>query len=247
MPPFLLVTDLDHTLVGNEPALRQLNKLLDQQRATGSKLVYATGRSHRLYKTLAAEANLLKPDVLITSVGAEIYQDGINLDRTWANQLAQDWHAGTVRQVTQQFSQLTPQPASEQCPTKVSCFLAPTDAGILPELKTCLEAQNIRAQVIYSSDRDLDILPHRADKGKALTYVRELLGFAPDRTIACGDSGNDIALFTENTRGIIVGNARSELMRWHQAHPNADRYLAQADCAAGILEGLQHFDFIDKF
>jgi sucrose-6-phosphatase len=100
--------------------------------------------------------------------------------------------------------------------------------------------------VIYSSDRDLDILPDRADKGKALTYVRELLGFAPDRTVACGDSGNDIALFTENTRGIIVGNARSELMHWHQTHPNPDRYLAQADCAAGILEGLQHFGFIDK-
>jgi sucrose-6-phosphatase len=115
----------------------------------------------------------------------------------------------------------------------------------LPKLQQALSAQGIAAQVIYSSEKDLDILPQRADKGKALTYVREMLGFATDQTIACGDSGNDIALFTANTKGIIVGNARSELLQWHQSNPNQNRYLAQTNCAAGIHEGLQYFGFLD--
>jgi sucrose-6-phosphatase len=251
MNAFLLVTDLDHTLVphpfsGDTPALTELNQYLTAQRQThGSKLVYATGRSLKLYKELETAAQLLQPDILITAVGTAIYQSGEQLDPIWANHLAQDWDVAIVHQITQQFPQLQPQPASEQSAYKVSFFLKPEDAILLPKLKTQLTDRNIQAQVIYSSDKDLDILPQRADKGKALTYVRELLGFPPDRTIACGDSGNDIALFTENTLGIIVGNARSELRQWHQTNPNRQHYLAQSPGAAGILEGLKHFNFRD--
>ncbi len=250
MNAFLLVTDLDNTLVphpfsGDTPALTELNQYLAAQRQThGSQLVYATGRSLKLYKELETAAQLLKPDILITAVGTAIYQSGDQLDPIWANHLAQDWDVAIVQQIIQQFPQLQPQPASEQSAYKVSCFLKPEDAPrLLPKLKNQLADRHVQAQVIYSSEKDLDILPQRADKGKALTYVREMLGFVPTQTIACGDSGNDIALFTENTLGIIVGNARSELRQWHATHPNANHYLAQAHCAAGILEGLKHFKF----
>jgi sucrose-6-phosphatase len=255
MNSFLLVTDLDNTLVpypwigdaaGDVPALNELNQYLTAQRQTnGSKLVYATGRSLKLYRELETAAQLLKPDILITAVGSAIYQSDDQLDPIWANHLAQDWDLAIVQQLTQQFPQLQPQPESEQSAYKVSFFLKPEDAMILPALKTQLADRHIQAQVIYSSEKDLDILPQRADKGKALTYVREMLGFAPTQTIACGDSGNDIALFTENTLGIIVGNARSELRQWHVANPHPHHYLAQSHCAAGILEGLKHFNFRD--
>lgn len=91
----------------------------------------------------------------------------------------------------------------------------------------------------------MDIVPVRANKGNALNYVREKLGFSPDETIACGDSGNDIALFTQNTMGIIVGNARSELLQWHKRQGSDRQYLAQGHCAAGILEGLNHFGWTE--
>lgn len=43
----------------------------------------------------------------------------------------------------------------------------------------------------------------------------------------CGDLGNDIALFAVgNERGIIVGNARPELLQWHNEYPGDYRYLA---------------------
>jgi sucrose-6-phosphatase len=245
MPPFLLVSDLDHTLVGHPTALDELNQKLTHHRQThGTKVVYATGRSLTSYQRLISETPLLEPDILITSVGSEIYRSG-SLDTTWAEYLQSGWQRDTVWQITQHFPQLIPQADSEQRPAKVSFLLKPEDAAILPQLERELWAQNIQAQVIYSSEKDLDILPQRADKGQALNYVRELLGFAPSQTIACGDSGNDIALFTANTRGIIVGNARSELLQWHHNNPNQNRYLAQSHCAAGIHEGLQYFGFLD--
>jgi sucrose-6-phosphatase len=244
MNSFLLVTDLDHTLVGEPDALLELNQFLMIQRETqGAKVVYATGRSRYLYEALAEEAQLLTPDILVTAVGAEIYVNQ-QLDQNWAAYLANKWVRSTIIHITSQFPTLKPQPDSEQLTYKISFFLKPEQAPeTLAELELQLTTAGIDAQLIYSSDRDLDILPKRADKGKALTYVREKLGFSPERTIACGDSGNDIALFTESTLGIIVGNARSELVQWHQANPNAQRYLAQNHCAAGILEGLTHFGF----
>ena len=55
MNPFLFVTDLDNTLVGDDLALSELNQHLDRHRQQyNSKIVYATGRSLYLYRLLAS-------------------------------------------------------------------------------------------------------------------------------------------------------------------------------------------------
>jgi sucrose-6-phosphatase len=239
MHPFLLVTDLDHTLVGDPVALAELNRRLAQHRqAHGTKLVYNTGRSRTSYQELRTQERLLPPDVLITSVGTEIYL-GEEPDRQWSHHLQSGWDRAAIAAVAAQFPDLIPQPEPEQRPFKVSFFLKPEPAKtVLPQLERVLSEQNLPAQLVYSSEKDLDILAVKANKGTALTYVRQLLGFAPLQTVACGDSGNDIALFGEGTRGVIVGNARSELLTWHRTHPDAHHYLAAGHCAAGMLEGL---------
>ena len=241
--PFLLVTDLDNTFVGDRRALTTLNQHLIKCRSAGTRLVYATGRSLLLYQQLQTEVDLLEPDVLITAVGTEIYRHG-QADFTWMAKLAIGWNRAAIVAITQTLPDLIPQPQSEQNPFKVSFFLTPAAAAtVLPALAARL--QGLATQLIYSSDRDLDILPQSANKGLAMTFVRQQLGFTPHQTIACGDSGNDIALFASgDARGIIVGNAQPELRTWHAAHPNRDRYCAQAAYAAGILEGLQYFGLI---
>ena len=76
MSPFLFVTDLDNTLVGDDAALILLNRELEKHRQQyHSKIVYATGRSLYLYRLLAEAKSLLQPDALITSVGTEMYFD----------------------------------------------------------------------------------------------------------------------------------------------------------------------------
>ncbi len=246
MTPILFVTDLDHTLVGDDFAHEELNEWLLKARSIGSKIVYSTGRSLIRYQELATEAPLFEPDLLIASVGTAIYS---RLDSTpdsaWQQKLTAGWDRDRVTAITAHFADLVLQAETEQSAFKVSFFLTEEAAiELLPQLDHLFKQQGLDVQLIYSSGRDLDVLPRHANKGSALTFVRQTLGFAPERTIVCGDSGNDIALFAAGSeRGIIVGNAQPELLSWHRDHPTPTHYLAKSHCAAGILEGLQYFGF----
>jgi sucrose-6-phosphatase len=244
----LLVTDLDHTLVGNDLALDQLNQILDRYRQTwGTKIVYATGRSRASYQELVTTRSLLAPDALIAAVGTEIYPgDLTTTDPEWADKLSVNWHRAKIVAIASRFADLEPQPQAEQRPFKVSYYLsANVAAAVIIQLQELFAAQSIDVEIIYSGNKDLDILPRGGDKGTAVQFLRDRWQIDPTKTVVCGDSGNDISLFKYGReRGIIVGNAQSELRLWYELHPVDYHYLAVADCAAGILEGLQYFRFI---
>ncbi|MBD2665758.1 sucrose-phosphate phosphatase [Richelia sinica FACHB-800] len=247
MTKFLFVTDLDHTLVGDDDALQELNHRLQTHREEhGTKIVYATGRSPMLYRELQAEKNLLHPDALVSSVGTEIYLHNSDVpDPSWSQVLSPGWQRETIVSVTKQFPELIPQPDSEQRPFKVSFFLKEELAGIIPQLESELQKIKLNIKLIYSSGIDLDIVPRTSDKGQAMQFLRQKWDFAAEQTVVCGDSGNDIALFTVGEeRGIIVGNARPELIQWYKQYAAHHHYLAQKFCAGGIMEGLKHFGFL---
>ncbi|MEH1766574.1 sucrose-phosphate phosphatase [Nostoc sp.] len=249
---FLFVTDLDDTLVyrtvGDDSALPELNQLLSQHRQEyGTKIVYSTGRSPLLYKELQAQKNLLQPDALVLSVGTEIYLNGTDTqDSDWAEILSPGWEREAILSVTDKYHDLVRQPDSEQRPFKVSFFLKQkASANVLPQLEAELQKYKLNVKLIYSSDIDLDIVPRTSDKGQAMQFLRQKWKFAAEQTVVCGDSGNDIALFAVgNERGIIVGNARKELLQWHNEYPADYRYLAKSFCAGGIIEGLHYFGLL---
>jgi hypothetical protein len=245
MTRFLFVTDLDNTLVGDDAALQSLNRWLQEHREEyGTKIVYATGRSLFLYRALEQEKALLKPDVLVASVGTAIYPGAEDEpDPTWSELLSQGWKREQVVAIAAHFADLVLQEDSEQGDYKVSYHISPDVAeDLLPELKARLAEAELHATLIYSGSKDLDIVPATANKGEAINFLRHQWAFEPDETVACGDSGNDLALFTvADHRSVIVGNAHSELLQWYQANPAPHRYLAQAHYAAGILEGLNYF------
>ncbi|MBE9005572.1 sucrose-phosphate phosphatase [Fortiea sp. LEGE XX443] len=249
MKQFLFITDLDYTLIGDDDAMAQLNQQLELHRQQyGTKIVYSTGRSPFLFQKLAKEKTLLDADILVCSVGTEIYINGSqDPDSTWSDKLSQAWDRDLVKKISANFPDLKPQPASEQRDFKVSYLLKEEIAGkVVPELERALLEQELDIQVIYSGGKDLDILPRNANKGMAMTFVRQYLEIDVAKTVACGDSGNDIALFANREeKGIIVGNARQELLDWHKANPNPNRYLATAKFANGIGEGLQYFGFLE--
>ncbi|AFY66101.1 sucrose-phosphate phosphatase [Geitlerinema sp. PCC 7407] len=251
MDAFLFLTDLDNTLVGDAEALATLNQRLAEHRDRyGTKIVYVTGRSLTLYRQLEAEQNLLEPDGLVVAVGTEIYGSGSQTpDPEWAQQLSAGWERDRILATTAHFADLVPQPSSEQGPFKLSYFLSPEAATeVLPLLGDRLRDQGIDARLVYSSHQDLDILPKGGNKGTAMAFLQARYQMPQTRTVACGDSGNDIGFFEMGlARGIIVGNARAELLEWHRQNPDENRYLAQAACAGGILEGLNHFGFLPKF
>ncbi len=249
MAKFMFVSDLDNTLVGNDSGLVELNQVLEQHRAQyGTVIIYSTGRSLTLYNQLRQEVSMLDPDILVLSVGTVIYRDGgKHLDETWAEKLSQNWNRDEIVAAAAHFADLVMQPTSEQTPHKISYFISePAAQEVMPRLEASLSDRGFAVQFVYSSGKDLDILPKAGNKGAATNYLQASLGMTPERTVVCGDSGNDLSLFQQvNGKGIIVGNAKPELLQWHQANPSGDRYLARAHCAAGILEGLRQFGLLE--
>lgn len=247
MAQFLFVTDLDNTLVGDDAALKELNQQLEQHRQEHhTKIVYATGRSPLLYRQLTQEKTLLQPDALVASVGTEIYFNNSDTpDPQWEQKLSQGWDRDLVVATSAHFADLVPQPESEQRPFKVSYYLTEEAAiEVLPRLESVLQERGLSVKLVYSGSQDLDILPRNADKGLAVKFLQQRWNLDPTRTVVCGDSGNDIALFSVGEeRGIIVGNAQSELRLWYDLNPAEYRYFAKASCAGGILEGLHYFGF----
>ncbi|MEL6580146.1 MAG: sucrose-phosphate phosphatase [Cyanobacteria bacterium J06621_12] len=248
MSPFLFVTDLDNTLVGDDTALLELNqKLAAHRQQYSSKIVYATGRSLYLYRLLAEAKSLLPPDALITAVGTEMYfdQQQSKYDPEWADILSQGWDREQIMAIADQFEHLQSQPNSEQNPFKISYYLAEAVAEeTLSALKAGLTEAGFEIKLIYSAGQDLDLLPKNGDKGLAVKFLRRRWSIAPEKTIVCGDSGNDISMFKGQEKGLIVANAKPELLQWYEINRSENHYLAESDCAGGIIEGLKHFSFI---
>ena len=248
MAKFLFVTDLDNTLVGDDGALASLNQQLSRHRHEhGSVIVYSTGRSPTLYQELRQQKDMIDPDYTVLSVGTLIY---VGTDSTplaeWASYLSQGWDRLAIEAIASSFSAMTPQPASEQTPHKISYFLDETTASqLLPQLETQLKNSGLDVQLVYSGGQDLDILPKQGNKGEAVKFLQQRLAIAPERTVVCGDSGNDLSMFTVNSsKGIVVGNAKPELAAWYQSEKPANVYFANGHYSNGILEGLHHLGFL---
>lgn len=241
--PFILITDLDNTLVGNDQATATLNQQLLAIRQR-FYLIYATGRSYRSAQDLRVQKQLLKPDYWVTGVGTEIYQQG-SQDSLWAKHLSNGWDRQAIAALAHTYPDLIPQSPLEQNPWKISfCISHPQASSILNHLQAELQRSGLAAQIIFSSDRDVDIVPAHADKGRAIAYLREQLQVEPSRTLVCGDSGNDISLFQQSTLGTIVSNAQPELLHWYSTNPHPHLYLAPSPYAWGILDGLKYFSLL---
>jgi sucrose-6-phosphatase len=235
---YLLVTDLDNTLVGDPSATLRLNRWIVQRRDRLA-LAYATGRSYPSARQLKKQADLLEPDYWITGVGSEIYHQN-EIDTYWADQISPGWDWETVWSIAMSFTELSPQISDNQNAWKASFTLAPSEAPwLIPKLQTLFHQADLPAQLIYSGGEHLDILPQESGKGLAASYIRQKLNIAPQRTLACGDSGNDLTLFEQSTLGILVGNSQPDLLAWYETHRQPRLYLAQAAYAAGIWEGLE--------
>ena len=96
--------------------------------------------------------------------------------------------------------------------------------------------------MIHSHNEYLDILPIRASKGLAVRYLAIKWGLPLDRILVAGDSGNDEEMLSGDVLGVVVGNYSSELKRLY-GKPRI--YFAENEYANGIVEGIQHYNFLD--
>jgi len=237
---YLLVTDLDNTLVGDNASLQQFNQLTRELRNRGVlKLAYATGRSLESFGELKKSQPFLDmPDALISSVGTEIYLNGTQRVPNWPH--ISNWDVIGLQSLLAHIPALKIQPPTGQRQFKLGYFLE-ENPEILQMVKAALAEHPV--EVVYGPDIYLDILPKGAHKGGSATFLSGVLGIDAKNIIACGDSGNDISML-EMHKGIVVGNAQTELLNWLDTAKSTTTYVAKNHYASGVIEGLRHYGVI---
>lgn len=230
----ILATDLDGTLVGDDAACDHLLSWMRNE-LDDFGLVYITGRHLDSVRDLIEEKSLPWPDLLVSDVGAQIYigQD-LHIDESWQKKMKTDWQPERIKQAAAGINGLKLQ----DLPNDYRISFYADGSAPAEQLWSRLLAEGLGFTYIFSSDRDLDILPAGGGKGEALKYI--VANYAAERAniMAAGDSGNDSSMLTAGFAGLIVANAKPELLELAESNLI---YRAEHSYAAGILEGWQHF------
>ncbi len=251
--PWILATDIDNTLTGDAQALRRLAIQLAAEQARGKLfLILSTGR--RLEQVLNGFSleGIPEPKAIITQVGTEIYLPPFEPDSAplpdWDSWLRDQFGRKRAISFLSGIEGLEMQPDKYNTFLKVSCYLdkTPNPEMAASNIRDRISEANLEEvyQVIWSSGRDLDIIPSAAGKGKAIRYLIEFLGFGSPGVVVAGDSGNDRSMFEEFERGIVVANAQPELKRLRDEGSYPGIYFAKQPFAAGVEEGLQSLDLL---
>jgi sucrose-phosphate synthase len=239
----LLVTDIDNTLLGDNETLAELRRYLAENRETLGFAV-ATGRYLESAQKILEKHGVWPADLLITSVGTEIYYGAEMVpDKGWASHLGAKWRRDRVVEALEPLDFIYMQTDERtQREYKVSYDLKegypPQDA--LPAVHHALAGSRVAYNLIFSHGAYIDIVPHRASKGKAVRYIASKWNIPLERIATAGDSGNDIDMLTGRTSGIVVANHAEELKELKDSSSRV--YFAESEYAGGILEGLRHYD-----
>ncbi|MDI6400853.1 HAD-IIB family hydrolase [Balneolaceae bacterium ANBcel3] len=240
----MLITDIDDTLVGDDEALEQFITIMEKNRKEVGFGV-ATGRSLELVEEILAEKNIPVPDVIISSVGTEIYYGpdlkNLSHDSGWRSHISYQWKPSKIKEVLKDFDFLVLQDRDGERDFKISYNMDPNEDHIAM-IHQRLSDYNLRYQLIYSHGAYLDIVPSRASKGKAIQYLGKKWDIAPHNTLVSGDSGNDYEMLYGQRLAVVVGNHAPEI---EKLRGNRRVYFADSNYAAGIIEGIQHYKFMD--
>lgn len=237
----MVICDIDNTLTGDPEATARLIELLSQNR---EKVAFgiATGRTIESALQHLEENKVPVPDILITSVGSEIYYAGADFkDAGWTTHINYKWERERIRALLSNFSFLKPQETETERQFKISYYLEP-DVQHLQAIHDLLSGERLKYNLIFSHQQYLDLLPQRTSKGKALRYLSFKWNLPLNRFLVAGDSGNDEEMLRGEPYGIVVGNYSKEMEmlrgKWRV-------YFAKETHAAGVLEGIQHYSFLE--
>jgi sucrose-6F-phosphate phosphohydrolase len=232
----LLVSDVDNTLTGDDAALQQFADWYEGAKQF-VRLAYNSGRFPRSLAESVRSSGLPEPDAYIGGVGTkiEIASTGEELP-DWP-QTNGRWDPAEVREALLSYDELRLQPEHLLSEFKVSVYGEDLDEQFIDRLGRMFADLKLDVNIVYSSGRDLDVLPAGTNKGTAVAHLAEYWQIPPERVIVAGDAGNDLDMFRQGFSGIVVANAQPELQDF--VAPNV--YHAHANFAAGVLEGLRYW------
>jgi sucrose-6F-phosphate phosphohydrolase len=232
----LFASDVDDTLLGNNDTLAELSGALETARG---HLILAYNSSRpcaSLRKSIAEETKLPQPDYLIGALGTEIqhFASGETFP-SHVRQLEKGWDRKRVAEVMNGLG-FSAHANEYQTSFKVSYDVL--GASQHQQAIEELEKTGLNIKVIYSGSKNLDVIPANAGKGKAVDFLRVMKSLRAEQVIVAGDSANDREMFLYSFKGIVVANADTSLKTLSGDHI----YHAGKSYAAGVLEGLRHWE-----
>jgi sucrose-phosphate synthase len=240
-----LFSDLDQNLLGKPEALAPfLTTLQDNRRCVLFGI--ATGRRLDAAIQLMKRHRIPLPDVLITSLGTEIYYaPNLLPDTAWERHIDHLWNPRIIRRVLDGLPGLKLQAKREQSRFKISYYIDPEIAPDLQQLNRLLHQEGQAANVLQSFGQFLDITPVRASKGLALRWFADQRDIPLERILAAGGSGADADMLRGNTLAVVVANRHHEELS-ELVQEGVNIFFATRPYADGILEAIEHYQFFQS-
>ncbi len=243
----MIITDIDNTLLGGaNESVHELLELLKTNRDCIGFAV-ATGRVLESALKILEENDVMKPDIIISSVGSEIfYNPGPGHDpqreKGWETHISKNWNRDKIASLLKGVDFIEPQEETVQRPYKISYNMDP-GKDRLSQIHNLLTRNRCHYNLIYSHEKYLDVLPYRASKGKAIRYLSYKWEIPLKNLLVCGDSGNDEEMLRGDPAAVVVGNYSQELERMKDQRKV---YFAKQHFAGGMIEGIHHYHFVEK-
>ncbi len=98
-----------------------------------------------------------------------------------------------------------------------------------------LDEWKLRAKILLTENKYLDVLPFRASKGSAIRYLSYKWKMPLENFITAGNGGNDKDMLQGKVKGIVVANYSSEL---EVLRKNKSIFFSVDPLAKGVLEGI---------
>jgi sucrose-phosphate synthase len=229
---WLLITDVDDTLLGDAAALRVLARALRHEPRGG--IVLNSSRPIRSIRRTLATLPLdgtIEPDAIVGALGTEVEIGGL-IDASWPERFA-GFDRGPVDAVMGRLG-FPPHEAAYQTRHKASFTVL--EGSQLDDASRALRALDAPLRWIHSGGRNLDVIPNTAGKHAPVLHLAERLSVPLDAILTAGDSLNDLDLLEATRRSIVVGNADPAVRHALADHPGT--YFASGDRAWGVLDGL---------
>jgi sucrose-6F-phosphate phosphohydrolase len=238
----LFASDLDGTLIDDAGGARRFAAAWWAiPAAHRPRLAYATGRLLGDAAAAVREAGLPPADFVIGGVGTEARDRNGPLPG-FIERFAGGWDREQVEAVVSAIPGIARQAAEYQHAHKSSWHLRDAAPATIAGLERRLAGAGLQVEIVYSSRRDLDVLPKAGTKGAALAWLAGRLGIGPGAIVVAGDTGNDLSMFRlPGVRGILPANALPELVA---ATEGLAVYRSGRPAADGIVDGLAHYGVV---
>lgn len=238
-----IFTDIDHTLLGDSEGLEQFVQFIREKR---KEFLFGIATGRRLDSALAVlkKHRVPIPDILITSLGTEIYYaPQLIADIAWNYHIDHLWTPQVLRRIAGELPGLSLQAKSEQSRFKLSFHYDGSVAPPMEEILTLVRQEELSVNPTLSFGQYLDIIPARASKGQALRYFARQWNIPLERILVAGGSGADEDMLRGNTLGVVVANRHREELSLLGDTEHV--YFAEEPHAWGILEAVKHYDFFN--